>query len=168
MSEGAHPVIRRLTPGDAEAFRAVRLEGLERQPEAFSASLDNESAKSLMDWRTRLEMTSVFGAFVDNHLMGVAGFYRCTGVKLHHKGVLWGVYVRDEVRGQGVGRALVEAVVGTARGEVDQLLTTVNAANERAKRLYESVGFLVWGIQPRSMKLGSRFVDEAELVLHFT
>jgi len=52
------------------------------------------------------------------------------------------LYVRDEARGHGVGRALVEGVVelakerGCRRIELD-----TNEANEAALALYESLGF---------------------------
>ena len=73
--------------------------------------------------------------------------------------------IRPELTGNGLGRALVEAVIAEARGKAEQLLATVGADNEGARRLYEALGFKTWGLQPRSLKIGECYVDEAELVL---
>ena len=56
-------------------------------------------------------------------------------------------------------------MIAEARGKAEQLLATVGADNEGARRLYEALGFKTWGLQPRSLKIGERYVDEAELVL---
>ncbi len=157
--------IRRLTAEDAEAYRALRLEGLARHPEAFGAAYGDDARRPLSEWRERLASGTVFGAFRAGEILGTAGLLRNGAEKTRHKGVLVGVYVRDEARGAGLGRALVEAVIAAARDEVQQLLASVSADNEGARQLYEDLGFRAWGLQPRSLKVGGRYVDEVELVL---
>ena len=73
----------------------------------------------------RLDGGAVFGAFAEGRLAGTAGFAIPQREKKRHKGVLWGVYVQEAARGQGIGRALVEAVIGHAAGRVEQLHATV-------------------------------------------
>ena len=158
-------VVRRLTAEDADAYRALRLEGLARDPESFGASYTDDARRTLAEWRERLTRSAIFGVFRDESLVGTAGLFRESAEKTRHKAVLVGVYVRDEARGDGLGRALVEAVIAEARGKAEQLLATVGADNEGARRLYEALGFKTWGLQPRSLKIGERYVDEAELVL---
>ncbi|SPF54860.1 hypothetical protein SBA4_6720015 [Candidatus Sulfopaludibacter sp. SbA4] len=46
--------IRILTPDDAPAYRALRLEALEREPEAFSSSPEDHRRLSLDEVRARL------------------------------------------------------------------------------------------------------------------
>lgn len=60
------------------------------------------------------------------------------------------VAVRPDHRGQGIGRALVEAVLdhGRASGARTALLE-VRRSNESAKRLYLSLGFAEVGERPR-------------------
>ena len=158
-------VVRRLTAEDADAYRALRLEGLTRHPEAFGASYTDDAHRTLAEWRERLTERAIFGAFRAESLVGTAGLFRESAEKTRNKAVLVGVYVQDEARGDGLGRALVEAVIAEARGKAEQLLATVGADNEGARRLYEALGFKTWGLQPRSLKIGERYVDEAELVL---
>ena len=158
-------VVRRLTAGDADAYRALRLESLSRHPEAFGAAYADDARRAPSEWRERLASSAIFGAFKAGALIGTAGLFRNSAEKTRHKAVLVGVYVQDEARGDGLGRALVEAVIAEARGEVEQLLASVNATNVGARRLYEDLGFEAWGLQPRSLKVEGRYVDEVELVL---
>ena len=64
------------------------------------------------------------------------------------------IFVEEEARGSGVGRALVEAAFerarerGCARMELD-----VNEANAAALRLYESMGFEAWSHPPGGRNL---------------
>src|SRR4051794_9959583 len=113
MSEPA-VAIRRLSPEDAALFRGIRLDGLRRDPDAFSSTFEEESAQPLSFFAGRLERSSVFGAFRGTELLGVAGFYVQPGPKHGHKGTLWGMYVRPQGRGAGIGARLVAAVLDHA------------------------------------------------------
>ncbi|MGP8234474.1 MAG: GNAT family N-acetyltransferase, partial [Limisphaerales bacterium] len=53
----------------------------------------------------------VFGAFQEGQLVGTAGFFRYPLAKARHKGRIWGVYVRANCRGRGIGRALLIALL---------------------------------------------------------
>jgi GNAT superfamily N-acetyltransferase len=159
--------IRLLTAADATAFHALRLEALARCPAAFSASHGEEASQSLETVRERLIEEIVFGAFVAGELCGMAGFRRASQIKKRHKGTLWGVYVRKEARREGLGNALVSAVIEHARDEVAQLHAAVVLCNRAARRLYEKLGFVTYGIEPAGLRLGEEDLDQALLVLRF-
>lgn len=158
-------VVRRLGPEDAEAFHALRLEGLARHPCAFAASPEEECGHSLAEVAARLERAPVFGAFDGTHLVGVAGFAIPARAKKRHKGLLWGVYVREGARGRGLGRALVQAVIEHARAHVVQLHATVVTTNEPALRLYRSLGFSTYGLEPRGLACAGQYFDQELMVL---
>ena len=158
-------VVRRLGPEDAEAFHALRLEGLARHPCAFAASPEEECGHSLAEVAARLERAPVFGAFDGTRLVGVAGFAIPARAKKRHKGVLWGVYVREGARGRGLGRALVRAVIEHARANVVQLHATVVTTNEPALRLYRSLGFSTYGLEPRGLACAGQYFDQELMVL---
>lgn len=42
---------------------------------------------------------------------------------------------------------------------------SVNAQNKAALRLYESLGFIAYGTEPRSTRVGELFYDEHHLAL---
>ena len=86
-----------------------------RDPDAFSSTFEEESEKSAVVFRRAAGRSAVFAAFRGPDLLGVAGFYVQPGPKHRHKGTLWGMYVRPQARGAGIGARLVDAVIEHAR-----------------------------------------------------
>jgi ribosomal protein S18 acetylase RimI-like enzyme len=156
--------IHRLSPSDAGVFRSIRLEALREGSDAFGTTFEKESAEPLQYFVDRLDRNAVFGGFFGNSLMGIAGFYQQEGTKMNHKGVLWGMYVKPEARGSGLATALVETVLGHASKEVEQVHLTVVVNNLRARRLYERMGFVEYGLEKESLKYRGAYFDEALMV----
>ncbi len=152
--------VRGLTEDDAEIFRAIRLEALERHPETFQATYESAADLHLDAFKQRLRQYALFGGFLDGKLRGFVGFYPLKNPKISHKGIMWGMYVAEEARGTGLAKAMVEAVVDSARGKVEQILISVIADNERAKRFYEKMGFERYGFERRALKIEGRYYDE--------
>lgn len=153
--------VRRLSEWDAEDFRAIRLEGLQRHPEAFGATHADEAAQPMAFFSDRLKNSAVFGGFEGTTLLGVAGLYFLEQEKVRHKAVLYGMYVRDPARGTGLARQLVDAVLDHARQEVELVQLSVMTSNDAARRLYERCGFKLFGVEPRALKIAGRYLDEA-------
>ncbi len=158
-----------LSESDAEAFRKLRRERLTEEPRAFAESVEEHDAISLETIRARLRDSSgenfVVGAFEGGELVGMAGFSRSPRKKSRHKGVIWGVYVRASARGRGVGRALLTALIERARGEVEQIQLSVSVGQIAARKLYESLGFDVFGRERHALKVAGEYVDEDHMVL---
>jgi ribosomal protein S18 acetylase RimI-like enzyme len=152
--------IRLLSPEDAALFRDIRLEGLRRDPDAFTSTFEEESGKELAFFAERLAASAVFAAFRGAELLGVAGFYVQRGPKHGHKGMLWGMYVRPQARGSGIAGRLVEAVVEHARLHVELIQLTVVSDNMAARRLYERFGFVEYGLEKRAAKYRGRYHDD--------
>ena len=87
--------------------------------------------------------------------------------KARHKAGVWGVYVAAELRGRGVGRRLIEALVAHARTMtgVERLLLSVTTVQPGARALYHALGFVPWGMEPAALKIDGEYVDEEYLVL---
>jgi ribosomal protein S18 acetylase RimI-like enzyme len=158
----AHIEIRQLTEADADAvlYRDIRLEALRANPEAFGSTFEIEDAQSLSWFSARLVSSILLGAFRDMKLVAIAGFAIQQGWKRAHKGEIWGMYVRPDARRTGIGRRLIEAIVGLARHRVEQIQLTVVRDNEQARRLYASLGFLEYGIEKNALKQDGRYYDE--------
>ena len=152
--------LRRLASADASLFREIRLEGLERDPDAFSSTFELESAQPLAFFEQRLGNSAVFGAFRGSDLVGVAGFRVQSGPKHGHKGLLWGMYVRPGARQTGIGRKLVQAVIAHAREQVELLQLTVISDNRPARQLYASLGFEEYGIERHAAKYRGEYHDD--------
>src|SRR6266849_1835515 len=114
--------VRRLETHDVASYRELRLEGLKAHPEAFGSTWEYEADKPASWWAERLETNRVFGGWVDGSpLVGVAGVRVQEAVKLRHKGVLWGMYVRSQARRTGLAAALVLRIVGHAQPLVEEI-----------------------------------------------
>jgi len=166
--------IRIVDGNDVEAYWHCRLEALERDPSAFSSSAEDHLKLSRDEIRRRLTADPannfLFGVFVDGKLLGTAGFVRETQPKSRHKGRIWGVYLKAEVRGQGIGRRLLHTLLeraGKVEG-VEQILISVTTTQTAAVALYRSFGFTSFGVEPNALKVGDRYIDEEYMVLPLT
>jgi ribosomal protein S18 acetylase RimI-like enzyme len=157
-------MIRLLTTADAARYRDIRLEGLRLHPEAFSSTFEQENEQPLPWFEDRITQGNVFGAFVGDELVGVAGCWPQKGPKVNHKAALWGMYVRPAARNAGLGRRLVEAVVNHASSRVEQLQLGVVSANEAAFGLYRSIGFSEFGREMKALKQNGQYYDEILMV----
>ena len=54
------------------------------------------------------------------------------------------------------GRRLVEAVIDRARQQVELIQLAVVSANESARRLYDRLGFVQYGVEKKSLKQDGR------------
>jgi ribosomal protein S18 acetylase RimI-like enzyme len=158
------PVIRRLVADDAAAFREIRLAGLIEAPTAFGSSYAAEKHNTVADFAGTIGRNYLAGAWVEERLIGVTGFYQLTGEKTAHRGNIWGVYVDPGHRGHGVARALLEHVLEHAKQQILQVHLCVVADNEAALALYEHLGFVRYGVEPRSLRIAPDFYDEQLLV----
>jgi RimJ/RimL family protein N-acetyltransferase len=161
----AEASVRRLLAEDAALYREIRLEALQDAPEWFGSTFAEESARPLPGFADRLRHSAVFGAFDGEELIGIAAFFGRQSRKEAHKGVLVGMYVRPQARGCGIGRHLVEAVIGHARRHVEILQLTVVKDNEPARRLYTRLGFIEYGIEKNSLKYNGRYWDEVLMAM---
>ena len=72
-----------------------------------------------------------------------------------------GLAVDPELGGRGIGQALMEAIVEEARARGGRKISLrVFAPNERARRLYERVGFEVEGVLKGEFRVGDDYVDD--------
>src|SRR5438876_4116695 len=167
-------VIRLLTPADADAYLRVRLSQVELEPNAFAESPIEVRGKTAAATAERLaaprDVSFIVGAFADGDIVATAGYFRRMEIKTRHKGRVWGVFVAPACRGQGLGRAVMSKVIAESKTieGLEQLDLTVAETQTAAKTLYASLGFVVYGRERRSMKIGGEYVDEDLLMLRLT
>jgi ribosomal protein S18 acetylase RimI-like enzyme len=151
--------IRRLTIDDAPDYRALRLRSFREHPEAFTTSWEELEQQPVAETAKRLASADMkwWGAFDEGRLAGYVGLDRETRAKSRHKATLVGMYVAPEFAGRGIGRALVDALLGQARADgIELIVLTVTENNSKAAQLYERCGFRSFGIEPHAIKTGGR------------
>lgn len=161
--------IRQLTPDDTDAYVRLRREALEREPLAFSASIEDDrglDSAFVRQMLTDTEGGAVFGAFTPE-LIGIVGIYRDPHRKAAHKAQIWGMYVQPAFRQSGIGNSLISTAIRHAREmpEITQIHLCVSETAGAARRLYERHGFKIWGTEPRALCYDGRLVAEHHLCL---
>lgn len=105
------------------------------------------------------------GAFEERKLIGTVSVEREFQLKLRHKALVFRMFVHPAVMGQGIGRLLMTGAIHQSENVngLRQLHLTVLATNERAIRLYRSVGFTEFAREPESVKIDQNYVDELQM-----
>jgi ribosomal protein S18 acetylase RimI-like enzyme len=162
--------VRRLTPRDTHDYRALMLEAYERHPDAFTSTRRERERLPLSFWearlaRGRLVEELVFGHFLGDELMGAVGLRFAASERLRHKATLFGMFVRPDARGQGVGRVLIRKALRYAksRSPVSVVQLTVSEGNGAAQLLYERSGFTTFGREPRAVSIEGRYVTKVHM-----
>ncbi|MGE5297190.1 MAG: N-acetyltransferase family protein [Solirubrobacterales bacterium] len=163
-------VIERLAPEHAAKYRALMLEAYAAHPEAFTSSVAERENLSLTWWKARLSVEPdakklVLGAFDDDELAGVVGLSFEQREKARHKATLFGMYVRPQWRSRGIGRQLVLSALTHAhqRPGVKVIQLTVTEGNVPAVALYESCGFVRFGVEPMAIAVGSKYLSKIHM-----
>ncbi|WP_419880768.1 N-acetyltransferase family protein [Peribacillus sp. B-H-3] len=161
--------IRLLNQSDAEEYKKIRLEALKDSPEAFSSSYEEEKSNSIEHYQNRIESyeAMIFGAYENGELTGIVSLVKESKIKLRHRANIYGMYVSKEKRKKGLGRELMKKTISKAKElkDIEQIHLSVTKKNEPAKRLYESLGFEVFGIDKNALKIGEAYFDEDHMVL---
>ena len=102
----------------------------------------------------------LFVAVADGEVIGAADCHGGTFPKDRHVGTI-GIAIQEGWREVGLGRRMMERLLewmrdrGFAKAEL-----TVFATNERARRLYKSLGFVEEGVRRRHLRIRGEFVDD--------
>jgi ribosomal-protein-alanine N-acetyltransferase len=124
--------LRHATTGDLDAIMAIETPTFGN--EAWSADAMLSDLRNPQCWYIVAERGG-FPGVID----GYAGLFAPQG---SHEGDIQTIAVTAETRGGGLGRALMNALIGEARKRgAEQVFLEVRADNPGAQHLYESLGF---------------------------
>lgn len=159
-------------PESIAPYRELRLRGLSEHPESFGETPDNFKRRSDEQILERVRAQAELGGFIlaavskSGDLIGTAGLAVNETGKTRHRGMLWGMYVAPECRGQGVAQALIEELLRRAESvsDLEQVHLSVVTSNHPAVRLYEKMGFSTYGTDPSVLKVGDESFDEYLMV----
>jgi len=146
------------------------LEAYTAHPDAFTSTVAERGKLPMAWWESRLSPDPspkclVLGAFEADELAGVVGLSFEQREKVRHKATLFGMYVRPAFRRRGIARQLVQSALKYARERADVLVVqlTVTETNTPAVALYESCGFIRFGLEPLAVAIGSGYVSKLHM-----
>jgi len=144
--------IRATTADDADAWRALRLDGIERHPEAFMITADAARAIPAEKDAKACEELNRWLAFLGQTAVGFVGLHPNTLERARHRAEIGPLYVALAARGKGVAQALIHHAMdfGRARG-MWQFELFVNDQNAAALGLYARLGFVEVGAIPNAI-----------------
>ncbi|HYS73598.1 MAG TPA: GNAT family N-acetyltransferase [Thermoplasmata archaeon] len=160
LRDGRKVVLRPARMEDAEStMRNVNRIGRERIYIMVEEVPDIESERR---WLEEFDgVRNVLIVAVDRReVIGAADCHAGVFPKDRHIGGI-GIAIQDGWREAGLGRRLMERILEwmRARGFAKAELA-VFATNVRARRLYESLGFIEEGVRRRHVRIGDDYVDE--------
>ena len=124
-----------------QAMRDIRLAALRDAPDAFASTYEREAAFAEADWQRWIAGGGNFLAYgpeFGTAPAGIAGGFEAEPGTIE----LVSMWIRPDARGHGIGQALVETVIGWARGRgISRVHLWVAENNDQARRLYERCGF---------------------------
>ena len=161
MHDETSGMIRILSSDDVEVFRSIRLEALHAEPASFASSAEDWEALPDEEWRRRLTGNPVFVAFRNDEPVGIMGLMRQRSSKMAHRATIMMVYLRENSRGTGLAKALLDSLTDHAREHgIRQLELAVSAENEAAIRFYRREGFAEIGITPGGFLHEGKAIDK--------
>ena len=159
--------IRTLKGVDVEELIHLRKLAIEEHPEYFSSTVEEvDAGLEPIEARLDSEDECYLGAFDQARLVGMVRLSREQGMKLRHQATAGSLFVLPAVRRNGIARALMLSLIELARSRgIEQLTLEVGSDNQNAHRLYDDLGFVVYGRAPRAIKTADRYWDEDLMVL---
>jgi ribosomal protein S18 acetylase RimI-like enzyme len=134
--------VREAKPGEWEIFRELRLRALEDDPDSFRARYEERVDAPESEWRESFERVlrddHMVTFFAETDQPAGMSFARVSDGQLQ----IFGMWVAPEARGQGLGRALLDAAFlwGKVRGAASARLA-VTIGNDAGEYLYAKAGF---------------------------
>ncbi|MGI6126942.1 MAG: GNAT family N-acetyltransferase [Planifilum sp.] len=164
LPDGRRLILRRAVPEDAEETIAFvqkiigESDYLMLEPGEFRPSLGEQ--RELLERYARSDGHLYLIAEVDGEIVGILHFQPGKRNRNAHAGE-FGMSVRKKFWGMSIGRLLLQFLLQWARqtGKIRKINLRVRVDNDRAIRLYRSLGFQVEGTITREFYIGGKFYD---------
>lgn len=152
-------IIRSIKISDASDLNEMR-----RQDGVMENTLgvSSETVMKSEEFLKNLDANShLLVAEADGKVVGVVGLSIMKNPRLRHAASL-GISVRKEYQGQGIGKKLMENILDLADNWLMLIRVELGVfeGNERAMKLYESLGFEVEGKRKYAAIRNGEYVDE--------
>lgn len=159
-------LIRDATEADLAAIRDIYNDAVEHTTAIWNEQLiDVENRRVWLELR-RAKGFPVLVAERGGKVAGYASYGDWRAFDGYRHTVEHSVYVHKDARGAGIGKALMEALIGRAReGRVHVMIAAIEAGNAASIRLHETLGFRLVGVHREVGTKFGRWLDLAMMEL---
>lgn len=160
-----------LTASHAVPYKALMLHAYEHAADAFTSTPEERAKETDEWWTTRIAhpqgLTVAFGALEEGRLVGTVALEFSAKPKTQHKALVVGMYVMPAARGQGLARILMQTAVQfcVRRGNIRAVQLEVTDGNLPAVALYQSLGFVAYGVEPMGLLTPTGFKSKVHMWL---
>jgi L-amino acid N-acyltransferase YncA len=147
--------IRKLLPADWPSVRAIYLEGIA----TGNATFESE-APEWPEWDSKHLKDARLVAEMDGKVVGWAALSPVSSRCVYSGVAELSIYIASAMRGKGVGKALMDAVVAESEaGGYWTLRSGIFPENKASLALHQKSGFRILGTQERIGKMDGRWRD---------
>ena len=158
--------IQRIMPGQGQQLRQLRLQSIANADHAFAISTPQLLQTTADQWEHLCAHNShgrdtIVGAYTHTGaLVGMAGMRLDPSPKLQHCGMVWGVYVATDWRGQSIATRLMEHIIRHGASlHLYCLKLSVTQAQDAAIHLYTHLGFTQYAYEPALLYVAGTYID---------
>ena len=151
MSKQMDLICKKIPPNDSHLYRALRLESLKCNPEAFETSSQESVINPQLHFEKLIKENNsnkfVVGAYVGNQLVGLCAFVDYNKHDVIDSGTLIQMYVTTKFRGLNISKSLLLAIKSEAMKikHIHAILLEVKKSNSIAVNTYIKNGFINYG-----------------------
>lgn len=148
--------IRDATPDDIAGILAIYNDAVAHTTAIWNETpVDAANRRAWMAERQAAGYPVLVAVAVDGAVMGYASFGDWRAWEGYRHTVEHSVYIRADGRGRGLGRALMQALIGRAAAlGKHAMVAGIEAGNHASIRLHEGLGFRQVGVLPQ---VGAKF-----------
>lgn len=164
MKEQLDVVIREAIPDDAESIlnhlsnTALETGFMTMGEEGPGISIEEEQEQLAKLYESNNNVLLV--ALVNEEVIGTASIHGSQSPKLSHIGEI-GIVIAKDYWGYGLGTAMMNEMIKWANESsvLKRLELTVQARNQKARHLYEKLGFTLEAVMSRGVKDNGEYLD---------
>jgi RimJ/RimL family protein N-acetyltransferase len=152
-----------LTASNAASYKALMMRAYENSADAFTSTPEERTTEPDEWWINRIAhpegLTVAFGYFEGADLVGTVALQFSAKPKTKHQALAVGMYVMPSSRGRGSARHLLRAAIQYCLecGGIHVIKLEVTEGNLPAVKLYESLGFVTFGLEPMAIRTANGF-----------
>jgi len=154
-------IVKILNESHWDLYKQVRLESLEKFPQNFLSSFNDERKLSEDDWRQSFLSYVRIGCFLENEIVAICSLSIEKNAKIAHTTMLSNMYVKPKLHGSQIALELINFVkYNCAQQQISQIYLSCCLENIRAIKFYKKCGFKIYGVKPNYLKKGDKYIDD--------